>query len=112
MAVKLFGSGYVWLCLENTPGSRRLQLVETVNQVSPLSQGYRPLLGIDVWEHAYYLQYVNKRADYVNTWWAIVDWDKVNLLLSTWLEAEDSSTPGKDSVSASATLTPPSKVEL
>ena len=54
-----------------------LAVVSTANQDSPLSDGLTPILGIDVWEHAYYLNYQNRRADYVNAWWNVVDWDAV-----------------------------------
>ncbi len=72
-AVKVFGSGWEWLVLDNG----KLALTSTPNQDSPLTQGKIPLLGIDVWEHAYYLQYFNKRADYVDAWWHVVNWEDV-----------------------------------
>ncbi|HHY84570.1 MAG TPA: superoxide dismutase [Verrucomicrobia bacterium] len=68
-----FGSGWAWLVLANG----QLQVESTPNQDSPISQGRIPLLGIDVWEHAYYLKYQNRRADYVNAWWNVVNWDFV-----------------------------------
>lgn len=68
----VFGSGWVWL-------QPNLDIVTTANQDTPLSTGLgAPLLGLDVWEHAYYLDYKNKRDDYVNAWWGTVDWDFVN----------------------------------
>jgi len=69
-----FGSGWAWLVVDG--GS--LEIVTTANQDSPLSQGQRPILGIDVWEHAYYLNYQNRRPDYIDAWWNVVDWDMVN----------------------------------
>lgn len=79
-ALTLFGSGWTWLVL-NQEG--KLEIINTSNQDSPLSQGLRPLLTIDVWEHAYYLKYQNRRADFINAFWSIIDWQAVeNLLLS------------------------------
>lgn len=71
-ATKIFGSGWQWLVVDNG----EVKLVSTPNQDSPLSQGLTPILGLDVWEHAYYLQYYNKRVDYVEAWWNIVNWDE------------------------------------
>ncbi len=68
-----FGSGWAWLVKK----SGGLSVVSTANQDSPLSDGLTPILGIDVWEHAYYLNYQNRRADYVNAWWNVVNWDVV-----------------------------------
>ncbi|MBU1039203.1 superoxide dismutase [Patescibacteria group bacterium] len=78
-AVSLFGSGWVWLVKK---ADNNLAITTTFNQGSPLSQGLQPLLGLDVWEHAYYLKWQNKRADYVATWWQVVNWPVVakNLL--------------------------------
>jgi Fe-Mn family superoxide dismutase len=72
-AVKVFGSGWEWLVWDNG----EVKLMSTPNQDSPLTQGKMPLLGLDVWEHAYYLQYYNKRPDYVEAWWNVVNWDDV-----------------------------------
>ena len=69
-----FGSGWAWLVAD---GSGGVDLVKTANQDSPLSDGRTPLLGCDVWEHAYYLKYQNKRPDYIDAWFNTVDWDKV-----------------------------------
>ena len=68
-----FGSGWAWLVLDG--GS--LKITSTANQDSPVSSGATPLVGNDVWEHAYYLKYQNKRPDYLKAWWNVVDWDKV-----------------------------------
>ena len=69
-----FGSGWAWLVV--SPGDK-LEVYSTANQDSPLMEGKKPLFGIDVWEHAYYLKYQNKRADYLTAWWNVVDWTKV-----------------------------------
>jgi Fe-Mn family superoxide dismutase len=73
-AVGQFGSGWAWLGLTQD-GS--LHVHGTPNQDSPLMEGHRPILGLDVWEHAYYLKYQNKRAEYVDAWWNVVNWDQV-----------------------------------
>jgi Fe-Mn family superoxide dismutase len=72
--VKRFGSGWTWLVKD---GSGALQVVSTANQDSPVSDGQTPLLGIDVWEHAYYLKYNNRRPEYLGAWWSVVNWDEV-----------------------------------
>lgn len=72
--LRRFGSGWSWLVLDSTG---KLQVLSTANQDSPYMQRQTPLLGIDVWEHAYYLKYNNRRADYINTWWNVVNWDAV-----------------------------------
>jgi Fe-Mn family superoxide dismutase len=68
-----FGSGWAWLVLDG--GS--LKITSTPNQDNPISAGATPLVGNDVWEHAYYLKYQNKRPDYLKAWWNVVNWDKV-----------------------------------
>ena len=68
-----FGSGWGWLVLSGG----ELKVYSTPNQDSPMMNGDRPILGVDVWEHAYYLHYQNKRGDYVNAWWNVIDWDAV-----------------------------------
>lgn len=68
------GSGYAWLCQKN---DGELTVVSTLNQDCPLSDGLKPLLVVDVWEHAYYLKYQNRRAEYLTNWWNLVNWDVV-----------------------------------
>ena len=68
-----FGSGWAWLVKSGDD----LEILSTANQDSPLTLGKTPLLGVDVWEHAYYLHYQNRRADYLGAWWNVVRWDKV-----------------------------------
>lgn len=68
-----FGSGWAWLVLDGG----KLAITSTPNQDTPLSEGKAPLLGNDVWEHAYYLKYQNRRPDYLKAWWKVVDWGKV-----------------------------------
>lgn len=68
-----FGSGWAWLCID----SGKLRVTSTPNQDNPVSEGLTPVLGLDVWEHAYYLNYQNRRPDYIKSWWNIVDWEKV-----------------------------------
>ena len=71
---KQFGSGWGWLVFQG----RKLKVVTTPNQDSPLSQGLYPVLGNDVWEHAYYLKYQNRRPEYLAAWWNVVNWAEVN----------------------------------
>jgi len=72
--LKRFGSGWTWLVLNP---SGHLQVISTANQDSPLMDGLYPVMGNDVWEHAYYLKYQNRRADYLNAWWNVVNWDEI-----------------------------------
>ena len=71
---KRFGSGWAWLVAD---GSGALSVISTANQDNPLMEGKTPLLGVDVWEHAYYLKYQNKRPDYLAAWWNVVNWDEI-----------------------------------
>jgi Fe-Mn family superoxide dismutase len=77
--VKQFGSGWAWLVFDGG----KLKVVSTANQDNPLTGGLYPILGNDVWEHAYYLKYQNKRADYLAAWWNVVNWDEVNKRFAT-----------------------------
>lgn len=72
---KRFGSGWAWL-VRNRDG--KLQVTSTANQDSPLMEGNYPIMGNDVWEHAYYLKYQNRRPDYLNAWWNVVNWNEIN----------------------------------
>lgn len=74
-ALGQFGSGWAWLVLKS---DGKLAIEPSPNQDNPISKGYKPIIGIDVWEHAYYLKYKNKRADYIDSWWNVVDWKKVS----------------------------------
>jgi len=72
-ALTRFGSGWAWLCLDY---KGKLEIITTPNQDSPIMLGYRPVVGVDVWEHAYYLRYQNRRAEYLAAWWNVVNWEK------------------------------------
>ena len=73
-AIKRFGSGWAWLVWDGTG----VAIVSSPNQDSPLMESRTPLLGLDVWEHAYYLKYQNRRPEYVEAWWNVVNWDAVS----------------------------------
>jgi Fe-Mn family superoxide dismutase len=73
-AIKQFGSGWAWLVVADG----ELEILSTANQDSPLSLGKKPILGVDVWEHAYYLLYQNRRPDYVDAFFSVINWDTVN----------------------------------
>jgi len=77
VAATRFGSGWAWLVVSE---NKELEVLSTANQDSPLMQGKTPILGLDVWEHAYYLKYQNKRPEYVEAFWNVVNWDRVNEL--------------------------------
>src|SRR5450631_337992 len=72
--VKRFGSGWAWLVADR---SGKLQVISTANQDSPLIDGLYPVMGNDVWEHAYYLKYQNRRPEYLGAWWNVVNWDEI-----------------------------------
>jgi len=74
-AASRFGSGWAWLVKD---ASGKFDVYSTANQDSPLMEGKTPILGLDVWEHAYYLKYQNRRPDYVAAWWNVVNWNEVN----------------------------------
>jgi len=71
-----FGSGWAWLVLDGD----KLKVISTANQDSPLMDGQKPILGLDVWEHAYYLKYQNRRPEYIQAWWNVVNWEEVSRL--------------------------------
>lgn len=73
-AASQFGSGWGWLCVDKSGG---LKVLSTANQDSPYMHGLTPILGVDVWEHAYYLHYQNRRPDYLSNFWNVVNWDQV-----------------------------------
>jgi Fe-Mn family superoxide dismutase len=75
-----FGSGWAWLGLDD---DGKLHIGSTPNQDSPIMNGHTPILGIDVWEHAYYLKYQNRRPDYIEAWWNVVNWPKVGELYNS-----------------------------
>jgi len=78
-AASRFGSGWAWL----VKNGNNLEVYSTANQDSPLMEGKTPILGIDVWEHAYYVKYLNRRPEYIEAWWNVVNWDVVTQRLNT-----------------------------
>ena len=77
-AMGRFGSGWAWLVVHG----KKLEIIDTPNQESPLSSGLTPILALDVWEQAYYLRYQNRRAEYIDAWWNVVNWEEVEKLYS------------------------------
>src|SRR3989338_1124594 len=73
-ALGIFGSGWAWLVVDS---SKELKVITTPNQDSPLMKGLKPILGIDVWEHAYYISYKWQRGEYIKNWWNVIDWQQV-----------------------------------
>lgn len=80
-AVSLFGSGWVWLVCD---AKAHLKIIPTSNQDNPISVGLSPVLVIDLWEHAYYLKFQNLRAEYIDAWWSVINWDQVAVNLRNW----------------------------
>lgn len=74
-AVNHFGSGWAWLSLDQ---NQKLIIHSTANQNSPIISGLKPIIGLDLWEHAYYLKYQNRRAEYIENWWSVVNWNQAN----------------------------------
>jgi Fe-Mn family superoxide dismutase len=82
-AQTVFGSGWAWLSVD---AAGKLVISSTPNQDSPLSHGLLPIMGLDVWEHAYYLHYQNRRPDYINAWWHVINWDQVEENYRSFIE--------------------------
>jgi superoxide dismutase, Fe-Mn family len=82
-ATKLFGSGWTWLVIN--PSTGKIEVTTTPNQDSPISQKKTPILTLDLWEHAYYLKYQNRRAEYIANWWTVVNWEEVEKRLLSGL---------------------------
>ena len=84
--VKQFGSGWVWLAGK---ANGEVQIISTPNQDNPISQGLYPIFGNDVWEHAYYLKYNNRRPEYLTAWWNVVNWDEINKRYAAFKESHE-----------------------
>jgi Fe-Mn family superoxide dismutase len=80
-AATRFGSGWAWLVVNK---EKALEITSTANQDSPLMDGQQPILALDVWEHAYYLKYQNRRPEYIDAWWNVVNWDAVEKLFEQY----------------------------
>ncbi len=87
---KQFGSGWVWLAGKS---NGEVQIISTPNQDSPLSQGLYPIFGNDVWEHAYYLKYNNRRPEYLSSWWNVINWDEINKRFATFKSGKEAHEP-------------------
>jgi Fe-Mn family superoxide dismutase len=74
-ATSRFGSGWAWLVKD---GAGKFEITSTANQDSPILEGKTPVIGLDVWEHAYYLKYQNRRPDYIAAWWTVINWEQIN----------------------------------
>lgn len=81
MSLALFGSGWIWLCADTK--SKKLTIIQTKDAENPMRQGLTPILTLDVWEHAYYVDYRNARAEYIKKWWAQINWSFVEKRLTT-----------------------------
>lgn len=79
-ALSNFGSGWTWLVKDS---NNKLSIMNTANQDSPISLGYTPILGLDIWEHAYYLKYQNRRVEYINNWWNIINFDQAEIYFNS-----------------------------
>ena len=81
-AASRFGSGWAWLVIDE---NKKLKVMSTPNQDNPLMENLRPILGIDVWEHAYYLHYQNRRPEYISNWFEVINWEKVEALYNEYI---------------------------
>jgi len=84
-AKKVFGSGWAWLVMDK---NGKMVIISEPNQDPVQMQGYKPIIGLDVWEHAYYLKYQNKRPDYISAWWNVINWDQAEKNYKQCLEGE------------------------
>ncbi len=91
-AMERFGSGWAWL---GVGPYNDLEVLSTPNEDSPIMYGFRPILGVDLWEHAYYLTYQNRKADYIEAWWNLVNWQRVGELYLHCAETSRSAHPAK-----------------